>query len=76
MKRNCYFCGEKVSMVDFATAKVPERKTSVVCHTECFMENKNKTECQQCGKKQDKVICDECTDYNNDEYARMGVAQD
>jgi len=40
LKRDCYFCGEKVSMIDFATAKVPERKTNVVCHTECFMENK------------------------------------
>lgn len=33
-------------------------------------------ECKQCGKKQSKIICDECTEYNNDENYRMGLGQD
>lgn len=37
----CYFCGLKVSMLDFSTTIPEGRKTKVPCHDECFFKNKD-----------------------------------
>jgi len=38
--KKCYFCKNDVNMFDYATGVIPERKTPVVCHTECYMKDK------------------------------------
>jgi hypothetical protein len=40
MKIKCFFCKEPLNAFDFCTGVIPERKTPVKCHSECYMEAK------------------------------------